>query len=372
MKIMLIGTAWPYRGGLASFNERLIKEFIEEGHQAEIVTFTLQYPGFLFPGKTQYSDSVAPNIPIRRAVNAVNPFNWWLLGNRIRNERPDLIIIKYWMPFMGPCFGTLARRIKKNGHTKVICIADNIIPHEPKVYDKPFTRYFIKPIDAFIVMSNSVMQDLALFDRKKIRALNPHPLFDNFGAIVSRQEALQYLQLDESRNYILFFGFIRDYKGLDLLLEAASLTTKDYHLIIAGEFYTDRAPYDAIVAKHGLQSRVHFFDRFIPDEEVKYFFCAADVVVQPYKHATQSGVTQIAYHFGVPMVVTKTGGLPEMVPDGQVGFVTEPDAKSIASAINAFYAQERSAFFRERIEEEKKRFSWSRMTETIMSLYKRI
>lgn len=373
MKIVLLGTAWPYRGGLASFNERLIRAFTEEGHDAEIVTFTLQYPQFLFPGKTQFSTSPAPtDLRISRAINSISPFNWWKLGKQIRKQRPDMVIIKYWTPMMAPCFGTIAASIRRNGQTKVLCIADNIVPHEQKFTDTILTRYFVNRVDGFVAMSNNVLQDLVRFDRKKIRALNPHPLFDNFGQVVSKQEACNFLQLDPNRQYILFFGFIRDYKGLDLLLEALQKVSSTCELIIAGEFYTDRAVYDKLIAQSRHKERIHRFHNFIADEDVKYFFCAADAVVQPYKHATQSGVTQIAYHFEVPMIVTNTGGLSEMVPNDIVGYVTETDPQQLANAIDRIGSQETQQRFRENIREEKKRFSWSRMTKTLLDMYARI
>lgn len=373
MKIVLLGTAWPYRGGLASFNERLIRAFTEEGHDAEIVTFTLQYPQFLFPGKTQFSTSPAPtDLRISRAINSISPFNWWKLGKQIRKQRPDMVIIKYWTPMMAPCFGTIAASIRRNGQTKVLCIADNIVPHEQKFTDTILTRYFVNRVDGFVAMSNNVLQDLVRFDRKKIRALNPHPLFDNFGQVVSKQEACNFLQLDPNRQYILFFGFIRDYKGLDLLLEAMQKVSSTCELIIAGEFYTDRAVYDKLIAQSRHKERIHRFHNFIADEDVKYFFCAADAVVQPYKHATQSGVTQIAYHFEVPMIVTNTGGLSEMVPNDIVGYVTETDPQQLANAIDRIGSQETQQRFRENIREEKKRFSWSRMTKTLLDMYARI
>ena len=373
MKIVLLGTAWPYRGGLASFNERLIRAFTEEGHDAEIVTFTLQYPQFLFPGKTQFSTSPAPtDLRISRAINSISPFNWWKLGKQIRKQRPDMVIIKYWTPMMAPCFGTIAASIRRNGQTKVLCIADNIVPHEQKFTDTILTRYFVNRVDGFVAMSNNVLQDLVRFDRKKIRALNPHPLFDNFGQAVSKQEACAFLHLDPNRQYMLFFGFIRDYKGLDLLLEAMQKVSSTCELIIAGEFYTDRAVYDKLIAQSRHKERIHRFHNFIADEDVKYFFCAADAVVQPYKHATQSGVTQIAYHFEVPMIVTNTGGLSEMVPNDIVGYVTETDPQQLANAIDRIGSQETQQRFRENIREEKKRFSWSRMTKTLLDMYARI
>lgn len=370
MKCIILGTAYPYRGGLAAFNERLSKEFTSQGHDTSILTFTLQYPSFLFPGKTQYSDSPAPtDIKIQRKVNAINPFNWWSVGKYIKERQPDILIIKYWLPFMAPCFATIARTAKQNGVTKVICIADNIIPHEPKFYDHTFTRYFIKQMDAFVVMSASVLKDLASFDRKKLRATTPHPLFDNFGEKIAKQDACAHLQLDPAKKYILFFGFIREYKGLDILLEAfcSDALPDETELIIAGEFYTDRSPYIEMIPEE-YENRIHWFDSFIADEEVKYFFCAADLVVQPYKHATQSGVTQIAYHFEVPMIVTHVGGLAEMVPDNVVGYVVEPDALSVGNAMHRFFAENKKDFFMGNIREEKKRFGWNRMVQVILEL----
>lgn len=373
MNIVLIGTAWPYRGGLAAFNERLIGAFNEEGHTGSIVTFTLQYPNLFFPGKTQFSTSPAPQqLSIQRKVNSIAPWNWYAVGKAIQKQKPDIIIIKYWTPFMAPCFGTIARIIRKNKHTQVICIADNIIPHERHFWDAWLTKYFLGSIDACVVMSNTVLQDLALFDRKKLRALNPHPLFDNFGEAVSKEEACAFLKLDPGKNYLLFFGFIRDYKGLDVLLEAFDQVQHDCELIIAGEFYADRTAYDDQIAKMRKRERVHRFHNFIPDGAVKYFFCAADAVVQPYKHATQSGVTQIAYHFHVPMIVTNIGGLAELVPNKVVGLVTEVQPDKIAAAIDTLYTEGNLQKFRENIQLEKNRFSWSRMTETIIGLYKRL
>ncbi len=374
MKIVLLGTAWPYRGGLASFNERLIQEFSVQGHETQIITFTLQYPSILFPGKTQYSESPAPvDINIRRKVNSVNPFNWRMVGKEIKEIAPDILIIKYWMPFMAPCFGTIASIAKTNKKTKVICIADNIIPHEQKFYDRSFTRFFIKNVDAFVVMSDSVLKDLAQFNRSKLRAKNPHPLFDNFGERVSKEVACSKLKLDASKKYILFFGFIRAYKGLDLLLKAFAnqrLKELGIELIIAGEYYEDEKPYTQLMRDLQITDRVHSFPKFIADEEVKNYFCTADIVVQPYKHATQSGVTQIAYHFEVPMIVTNVGGLSELVADQQVGYVVDVDVNKIADAIFDFFSADKKEFFLSNLREEKKRFGWDRMVKTIIDVAK--
>ncbi len=374
MKVVLLGTAWPYRGGLASFNERLIKEFSEKGHEAEIITFTLQYPSILFPGKTQYSNSPAPQgIKITPAVNAINPFNWRKVGNQIKNENPDILIIKYWIPFMAPCFGTIAKIVKQNKKSKVICIADNIIPHEHNIYDASFTRYFIKYVDAFVLMSDSVLKDLAKFNRSKLRAKNPHPLFDNFGEAISKQDACAALNLNSEKKYLLFFGFVRDYKGLDILLKAFSEARArglQMELIIAGEYYTDQKPYLQLMHDLQIESSIHSYNHFIDDADVKKYFCACDIVVQPYKHATQSGVTQIAYHFEVPMLVTNVGGLSELVPDKRVGYVTEVNPTKIADALIDFESQNRTSEFIKNIKEEKKRFGWDRMMQTILDLAK--
>jgi glycosyltransferase involved in cell wall biosynthesis len=274
---------------------------------------------------------------------------------------------------MGPCFGTIARIA--GSHTKVICIFDNVIPHEKRPGDRLLTRYFTSSIDGAIAMSSSVLRDLGLFRKDIPVALNPHPLFDNFGKPVERVAALQKLGLDPAFTYLLFFGFIRAYKGLDLLLEAFSsdsLRNRKLKLIIAGEFYEDDKPYRDIVNKSGIGNDVIFFDRFINDNEVTLFFSAAEIVIQPYRDATQSGVTQIAYHFEKPMVVTDVGGLREIVPDRKCGYVVKPDPAEIASVIADYLDKNRRLPFLENIKEEKKKYSWDRMTASVMEIYKKI
>lgn len=373
MKITIIGTAYPYRGGLSAYNERLAKEFAAQGHDVTIETFTLQYPNFLFPGKTQYSTEPAPeSLHIVRSVSSVNPFNWISVGRRIARQAPDLLIIKYWLPFMAPCFGTIARKVRKNGKTKVVSILDNIIPHEKRFADKMLSKYFVGAVDGFVAMSKSVLADLDLFDKQKPRAFCPHPLYDNFGQKMTRDEALAALNLDASVSYILFFGFIRNYKGLDILLEAManeSLLKKNVKLIVAGEFYNNSEQYFELEKKYGLTGRIIWSNDFIPDTQVNRYFSAADIIAQPYKSATQSGVSQIAYHFEKPMLVTNVGGLAEIVPDGKVGYVVEPDADAVAAALCDFFENDHRAVFAENIVEEKKKYSWSRMTDTIMNLH---
>ena len=376
MKIIILGTAYPYRGGLSAFNERMAREYQRMGHEVEIYTFTLQYPGFLFPGKTQYSDEPAPeDLRIFRKVNSCNPFNWIKVGNEIRRKKPDLMITKFWLPFMGPCFGTIARRVRKNRHTKLISILDNVIPHEHRIGDKMFARYFIRPTDGFVAMSKSVLQDLSLFDTQKPRRFCPHPLYDHYGELLPKAEALKLLSLDPGCRYVLFFGFIRAYKGLDLLLEAfADSRLKDLNvkLIVAGEFYGDPQPYLEQIKRLGIGERVVLATDFIPDHCVNRYFGACDIVAQPYKSATQSGVTQIAFHFEKPMLVTDVGGLAEIVPHGKIGYVVAPDAHEIADALVSYFENQCEEAFTQGVREEKRKYAWSSMTEAIEGLMQEI
>jgi glycosyltransferase involved in cell wall biosynthesis len=370
-KILILGPAYPFRGGLAAYNERLATE-LQRTDEVDIWTFTVQYPNFLFPGKSQYAtDPPPPGLRIRRVINSVNPLNWWLAGRKIRRMAPDIIIIKYWLPFMGPCFGTLLRLGKKNANTRVIAILDNVVPHEKRPGDVAFTRYFLKPVNAFIAMSRSVLNDLRQFEPAKPASLIPHPIYDNYGPLASKAEAKAHLKLDETQRYILFFGFIRHYKGLDLLLKAMAderLQRLNIKLIVAGEFYEDAAPYQQLLKELSLGDRVLMHTDFIPNEDVKYYFCAADLVVQPYKSATQSGISQIAYHFEKPMVVTRVGGLIEMVPDGKVGFQCEPEPADIAAAVEKYFTDNREEDMTAAIRIEKQQYSWERLAAEIHKL----
>ena len=376
MKIVIIGTAYPYRGGLAAYNERLARELSTEGNSVTIYTFKLQYPGFLFPGRSQFLDGPPPEgLIIERIINSVNPANWIMAGLKIRRARPDIVIFKYWLPFMAPCFGTIARIARRKRHSRLICIFDNVIPHEKRTGDSLLTRYFTAAIDGAIAMSQSVLDDLALFRKDIPVRLNPHPLFDNFGPPSERSEAISRLGLDPSHSYLLFFGFIRAYKGLDLLIEAFAdkrFRNRNLKLIVAGEFYEDDKPYRDLVKKNGLEEDIIFFDRFINDDEVKYFFSIADLVIQPYRDATQSGVTQIAYHFEKPMLVTDVGGLREIVPDGKCGYVVEPEKTAIADAVSDFLDNNRKEALTAGVREEKGKYSWGMMTLAITEVYNKI
>ena len=373
-KVIIIGPAHPLRGGLATFNQRLAKQFTDEGHECSIVSFSLQYPGFLFPGTTQFSTDPAPDdVRIHTLINSVNPLNWINVGKKIRKWKPDIIVVRYWLPFMGPALGTILRQVKKNRHTKIVCIADNVIPHEKRPGDVAFTKYFLKAPDAFVTMSDKVLSDLRKFTNKPAQLVQ-HPLYDNFGEPVLKEQARSFLKLPFDEKIILFFGFIRQYKGLDLLLKAMAderIKKENIRLVIAGEFYEDEKPYRQIIDEYNLEDRVILKTNFIPDSEVKYFLCSGDCVIQPYKNATQSGVTPLAYHFKKPMIVTNVGGLASLVPHEKVGLVCEAEPQSIADAILRFY-QLGEDYFIPHLRTEKQKYSWSKLTEAIWNLFESI
>ena len=370
-RIIIVGPAYPYRGGIADFNERLAREFQREGHEVTIYTFTLQYPSFLFPGKTQYSTSPAPaDLTIVRKINSINPLNWISVGREIRRMKPDMVMVRFWLPFLAPCLGTIARIIRR-AHIKVVGLLDNVIPHERRIGDRLFARYMIKSLDGYVAMSEAVLGDAKSFDDTKPYALTPHPLYDNFGEKVTRAVAIQTLGLDADTRYILFFGLIRDYKGLDLLLRAFAderLRNKRVKLIVAGEFYSNAELYERLERELDLAEHIVWYKEFIPADRVRHFFAAADLVAQPYKSATQSGITQIAYHFERPMLVTNVGGLAEIVPHGRVGYVVQPDAADIADALVDFVDNKQEGDFEQGIAEEKSKYAWSNMTTALLEV----
>ncbi|MEE4213492.1 MAG: glycosyltransferase [Bacteroidales bacterium] len=375
-KIIFIGTSHPYRGGLAAFNERLAGEIQAAGHSVRIETFSLQYPGILFPGKTQYSGSPAPmHLEIKRSLNSIWPLNWLKVGLRIKKEKPDLVILRYWLPFMAPCLGTIARIIRKNGHTKIISLLDNIIPHEKRPGDRVLTAYFVNSVHGFIAMSRSVLQELETFDSEKPRIFSPHPVFDNFGKSISREAALEKLGFDPDYRYILFFGLVREYKGLDIMINAFAseeLRQMKTKLLVAGEFYVPKEPYDELIKNLGLQKDVIIHPHFVNDSDVANWFCASDIIAQPYRSATQSGVTQIGYHFNKPMLVSNVGGLPEIIPHGKGGYVVRPEAGEVAGALLDFFRNKRYEEFVKGIKAEKNKFSWDIMVKNLFTLAGRI
>jgi D-inositol-3-phosphate glycosyltransferase len=376
--ILIIGPAHPLRGGLATFNERLARAFQSEGHTVNIVTFSLQYPDFLFPGKTQYSTEPAPeDLKISVAINAFNPFNWLKMGRILARQNADLVICRFWLPIMAPCLGTILRFIRGNKKSKIVGLIDNIVPHEKRFGDRPLAQYFASACAAFVVMSRSVEEEMKSFTTRPV-AYIPHPIYDTYGEKSDRSTALKTLQLADNQRYILFFGFIRHYKGLDLLLEAMEIVKKrrytegslklNLKLLVAGEFYEDETLYHEKIKALGIENDVILHADFIPTDAVRYYFAAADLVVQPYRTATQSGISQVAYHFEKPMVVTNVGGLPEIVPHGKAGYVVEPTPLSIAEALIDFYENKDINAFDEGVIEQKKRFSWAAMTDEFLRL----
>ena len=374
MTKILIGPAYPLRGGIADFNEALANAYFVQKSKTKIITFSMQYPGFLFPGKTQFSDGSKPeNIDIDVCINSINPFNWITVGNKIARQNPEYVVIQYWMPFMAPCLGTIARRVKKKSNAKIIAITHNIIPHEKFPFSKILTKYFVSKCDGFISLSKSVLSELEQFTSNQNKIFIPHPIYNTFGEKISRIDALAHLKLSPEFNYILFFGIIRKYKGLDILLKALAsgkLKNKNIKLIVAGEFYEDQSFYNQIIDENNIGDKVIFSNVFIANSEIKYYFGACNIVAQTYRSATQSGVTQIAYHFEKPMLVTDVGGLAEIVPHQKVGYITQIDSDDVANCLADFFENNREEEFSKNVAIEKEKFGWDKMIDAIEELIK--
>ena len=373
-QLIIMGPAWPLRGNLAAFDEKLATCFIAAGIQTKLCTFSLQYPGFLFPGTTQYATDPAPEkLTIDVAINSINPFNWIKVGLKIKREKPDLIIVRYWIPFMAPCLGTILSIVKRNKHTKVIAIVDNMIPHEKRLGDKLLTQYFVRAVDGFLTMSQKVQNDVKLFTNKPT-CVSPHPIYDHFGEAIPTADARKFLHLDVNDKVILFFGFVRAYKGLDLLIEAMAdpaIKAAGIKLVIAGEFYESPTPYLTQIEQLGLTDTISVYNQYIGEKEVTQYVSAADFIIQPYRNATQSGVTPMAYHFLKPMLVTNVGGLADTVPHDKVGLVVQPNPRSIAEGIVQLY-ERGTAHFMPHLITEKKKYSWEQMRQSFLTLYQQL
>lgn len=368
-KIVMISPAHPLRGGIAASSERLALAFQQAGYEVMIYSFSLQYPGFLFPGKTQYTDEAAPEgLVIKTCINSINPFNWIRVGVALSKTSADLVVVRFWLPLMGPCLGSILRlsRWFSKKKMRVTALVDNIIPHEKRPGDRLFARYFVGACDDFVVMSRSVGEEIRQFADKPVR-FAPHPIYDNYGEPLEKLEACKLLQLPANTPMVLFFGFIRKYKGLDLLLEALA-QSPGVHALIAGECYDDWSYYQQFIDRLDLEGRVHVRNEFIPADQVRLYFSAADLVVQPYRSATQSGISQIAYHFDKPMVVTNVGGLPEIVTQGVSGYVVEPKPAAIATAINDYFDHARLAAMTAGVQAEKKRFGWENLVKVLLDI----
>jgi len=367
-KIIIIGPAFPLRGGIADSNHALALALQKLGHEVKMLSFSLQYPSLLFPGKTQFDlTGNKPDLDIYTSINSINPFSWIKTAFWLKDQKPDIVITRYWIPFMGLAFGSILKFSGLKKKVPLIALCDNVIPHEKRFGDHFLTHYFLNSNNRFLVMSKSVGVDISTFVKNPIVDYHPHPVYDQFGDLLDKQSSLERLGLDISKKYMLFFGFIRKYKGLDILLDAMPFLQENVELIVAGEFYDNESEYRDQLRRSGMEQRVHFFPDFIPQNQVNLYFSACDIVVQPYRTASQSGVAQVAYHFNKPMLVTRVGGLPEVVPHNIVGYVVDVNANAIADAVNDFYLQDREAYFIENVSEEKKKYLWSNMAKQIIN-----
>ena len=373
-KIIIIGPAFPLRGGIANFNNALAKTYHQRGDDVTIFSFSLQYPAFLFPGITQYEEGEPPsNINIRSEINSINPLNWFSVSKKINKLKPDVVIIRYWLPFMAPCLGIISRLLNKK--IKILSITDNVIPHEKRFLDKELTNFFISSCDGFITLSKSVLNQLSLFTNNANKKFLPHPIYDIYGSKISKLDALKKLELSSNDKHLLFFGFVRKYKGLDLILKAISdkrVRALGIKLIIAGEFYDNKGYYIKMIESLGIRDNIILHDQFINVNKVKNYFCAVDMVAQTYLTATQSGVTQIAYSFDKPMLVTNVGGLSEIVEHNKVGYVTSKEPSKIADSILDFYNNNRETFFIKNTRKAKKNFSWESFVESVDTLIEKV
>lgn len=374
LKIFIIGPAFPLRGGPAQFNENLCLELNKEGHDAQIISYSLQYPNFLFPGSSQFekSGSAPHGIKIHTILNTINPFNWLMVARFIIKQKPDFILFRYWLPFFGPCLGTIGKLVRS--HTKVLALTDNIIPHEKRIGDHIFTKYFVKNCDGFIAMSKVVLNDLSIFTQNLNKAYSPHPMYQNYGEPISIDLARKKLNLNPQDKIILFFGLIRHYKGLDILLEALAapeIRSQGIKLLIAGEFYDDKNFYLQLIKKLNLQDHVIVHDKFIPNDEVRDYFCASNLVAQTYRNATNSGVTMVGYFYEKPMLVTNVGGLSEIVPDEVCGYVVENNCALISEKIVDFFTKDREKEFVKNVKIEKRKYEWTEFINSLLTLYNR-
>ena len=378
MKIVIIGTAFPMRGGIAQYNSILYK-YLSKDNDVKVFSFKRQYPEFLFPGKTQFeTGEPAFKIPENKniiSVDSINPFNWFFTALKIRKENPDLLIYKYWLPFFAPCFFTISFFVKMFRKTKVLFICDNVIPHEKRIGDKFFTKLVFSIVNYFIVQSKTVEKDLQKFNKKnKPYRLSPHPLYNIFGEKLGKQEARKFIEENynvkfDSDKVILFFGYIRKYKGLMYLIDAMRELGRDVKLIVAGEFYDDEKPYREKIKESGLDENIVLLSDFMPDERVRYFFSACDCLVLPYSDATQSGIVQIAYYYDKPVIVTDVGGLSEVVIAEKTGIIIRPgNVNDISGAVKRFYNYNLEEKFSENIKTEKLKYSWEVFVRNILDL----
>lgn len=368
MKIAYLSTFYPFRGGIAQFNASLYRAFEENGHEIKAFTFTRQYPNLLFPGKSQYvteKDKSDP-IPSEAVLDTLNPVTFFSAATKIKKFKPDILLMKFWLPYFGPSLGTVAGKLKKHG-TKVITILDNVIPHEKRPGDIAFTKYFLNRNSGFVVMSHSVKDDLLKLKPNAKYLFNPHPVYNHFGDKIDAQTAREKLNIPKDKKVLLFFGLVREYKGLDLLIKALNGLPDDYFLLVGGEVYGDEKVYLDLIKLYHLEDRVSVNFRYIDDQEVPMFFSAADVLVLPYKSATQSGIFSISLHFDLPTIVTDVGSLKELVEPKEIGLVVKkPDFQLIREKIEDYFSKDLKNNLASNISIFKKENSWENLAENII------
>ena len=361
MKIAILSCFYPYRGGISQFNACLYGELSKE-HVVKAFNFKRQYPEFLFPGKTQFVTADDEAVPVESTslLDTANPFSYGKTYRAIRDWKPDILIVRYWMSYFAPSLGYITRKMRK--HCKVISILDNVIPHEPHFFDAPLTKYFLKGSTGCITLCEAVSKDLLNLKKDAHYTVLQHPLYSHFGDKLTRDAAEQKLGLKPGKKNILFFGLIRTYKGLDILLEAFGKLSDDYQIIIAGEPYGSFDKYQKIIDSLPNKHNIHTWLKYIKDSEVTDYFSAADLAVLPYRSATQSGISSVSYHFEVPMIVTDVGGLKETIGDRGTGIVaSKGDPETIAAEIIRYFSSpELKDEFIENIRLEKERLSWKR------------
>lgn len=368
MKIAILSPFYPYRGGIAQFSAMLHTELEKEGHTVQAFNFKRLYPDFLFPGKTQYVEEGDKAIAIKsqRVLDSINPLTYFQAVNTIKEFQPDVLIISYWMSFFVPGYAHIANRMKK--HCKVITLIHNAIPHEPKFFDKPMAKLLFRQSHGFIVLSDTVREDLLKLHPKAQYIQNPHPLYNHFGSQMAKETACQKLQIPSNKKNLLFFGLIRDYKGLDLLIDAVSHLDDSYQLIIAGECYGSFEKYQKQINNSPAKERIFVHNHYISDDDIPLFFSSADTLVLPYRSATQSGVVSIAYHYNLPMVSTPVGDFIQSIAEPQTGIVVpEISASALKEGIQSLFEDDKLKFIAQQIEKEKVALSWETLTKKLLS-----
>jgi D-inositol-3-phosphate glycosyltransferase len=370
MKIILVGTAFPMRGGIAHYVALLYKKLVEMGHDTQIISFKRQYPALLFPGKTQQDPSAEViELPSNPLIDSINPVSWLKTFRYIKKEKPDLVVYKYWMPFFAPAYGTIVLLTRLFTRSKSLYIGDNIVPHEQiPVIDWLLTKWALWKVDYFIIQSQTVLKDLHKFKPEAVYKLIPHPVFDIFQANYTAGSARTQLELKADENVVLFFGYIRAYKGLHFLIDALPevLQQQPVKLIIAGEFYENEEKYRRQIRDLNLEQYIILKADYIANEQVGLYFAAADVLVLPYVSATQSGIIQIAYNYNKPVITTDVGGLPEVIEEGRTGFVVPAQqTHALAKAIIHYFRVQNVTNFAENIQIYKQKFSWENLARAI-------